>query len=82
MDTETLATEMLRELQKNNERVDKEKKRWFIVSIVELIIIVLITGMFIWYINQPIEETVETIEYTQDADTEGDNSPITQEIGD
>lgn len=62
--------------------VKNEKKRWFTLAMIELVIIVVITGMFIWYINQPVEETVETIEYTQDADTEGDNSPITQEIGD
>lgn len=80
MDTETLATEMLRELKRNNERADKKEKRWFTVSIIELAIIFLITGMFIWYINQPIEEVIETTEYTQDTNT-GDNSSIIQSIG-
>lgn len=80
MDTETLATEMLKELKANNERSEKREKRWFTLAMIELVIIVVITGMFIWYINQPIEETIETTEYTQDANT-GDNSSITQSIG-
>ena len=70
----TLATEMLAELKNNS-------KRWFIIAIIELVVIISITGMFVWYINQPIEETTETTEYTQDADTSGENSPITQTIG-
>ena len=70
MDNETLAMEMLKELKSN-------AKRWFIVAIVELIIILGITGMFIWYINVPVDE----ITYTQDADTEGDYSTIDQNIG-
>ena len=69
---ETLATELLHELKANS-------KRWFIISIIELVIILAITGLFVWYIYQPIEET--TIEYSQDADTEGDESPIEQSIG-
>ncbi len=69
---ETLATELLHELKANS-------KRWFIISIIELVIILTITGLFVWYIYQPIEET--TIEYSQDADTEGDESPIEQSIG-
>ena len=35
--------------------------------------------MFIWYVYQPIEEVETTT--SQDADTEGDNSPINQNIG-
>jgi hypothetical protein len=69
---ETLATELLHELKANS-------KRWFIISIIELVIILTITGLFVWYIYQPIEET--TVEYSQDADTEGDESPIEQSIG-
>ena len=69
---ETLTTELLHELKANS-------KRWFIISIIELVIILTITGLFVWYIYQPIEET--TIEYSQDADTEGDESPIEQSIG-
>lgn len=33
--------------------------------------------VWIWYISLPIEET----EITQDADTQGDSSPIEQSIG-
>lgn len=74
MEKETLATEMLKELKSN-------AKRWFIISIIELILLLSTIIIFVWYINQPIEETTETIEYKQDADTEGDNSPISQNIG-
>ena len=71
MVNETLATEMLKELKANN-------KRLFIIAIIELVIIVTIIGIFVWYINQPVEEIVT---YEQEADTEGDYSPITQMIG-
>lgn len=67
----TLATEMLKELKANS-------KRWFIVAVIELLIILGITGIFVWYINQPIEEVIT---YEQDADTEGENSSINQYIG-
>lgn len=71
-ENQTLATEMLKELKHN-------MKRWFIVSIVELVIIIGIVSLFVWYLTIPIEE--ETITYSQDADTEGDSSPIEQRIG-
>lgn len=70
----TLATEMLAELKENS-------KRWFRVSVIELCIILLIIAMFIGYLTMPVEEETETITYTQDADTEGDSSPINQSIG-
>ena len=53
------------------------------IHTLKTIIILLIIGWvltiagFIWYIYQPIED--ET--YIQDADTQGENSPISQEIG-
>ena len=72
MDNETLATEMLRELKSNS-------KRWFIIAIIELVIIFAMAGFFMWYINIPYEET--EVVYTQDADTKGDNSAINQDIG-
>ena len=72
MEEKNLATEMLHELK-------AQSKRWFIIAIIELIIIIATTGIFVWYINQPIEEVETTT--TQDADTEGDNSPINQHIG-
>ena len=65
------ATEMLAELKANS-------KRWFTIALVELLIIVGIIGCFVWYINQPI---VETVSYDETADTQGDNSPISQNIG-
>jgi Sec-independent protein secretion pathway component TatC len=70
---DNLATEMLKELKSN-------AKRWFIAFIVALVLWFITIGLFVWYINQPIEETTETTEYTQDANT-GDNSSITQSIG-
>ena len=72
MENETLASEMLRELKANS-------KRWFISFIIVLVLWFSTIGIFIWYINQPIEAT-ETI-YTQDADTRGDDSPINQNLG-
>ena len=72
MEQNSLALEMLKELK-------HQSKRWFIIAIIELIIIIATTGIFVWYINQPIEEIETTT--TQDADTEGDNSPINQHIG-
>lgn len=71
MEKDTLALEMLKELK-------AQSKRWFIIAIIELCIIFAITGVFVWYINQPIEETIT---YEQDADTQGDSSPINQSIG-
>ena len=70
---DNLATEMLKELK-------SKAKRWFIAFIVALVLWFTTIGLFVWYINQPIEETIETTEYTQDANT-GDNSSIIQSIG-
>ena len=72
MNEETLATEMLKELKSN-------AKRWFIISMVELFIILSGIALFVWYLNTPTEEK-EEISYSQDADTEGENSPINQQI--
>lgn len=72
MDKETFAMEILQELK-------AQSKRWFISFIIVLILWFATIGVFIWYINQPIEELETTT--TQDADTEGDNSPINQNIG-
>lgn len=68
---DSLATEMLKELKSNS-------KRWFIAFVVTLTLWFMTIGIFVWYINQPIEETVT---YTQDADS-SDNSSINQRIGD
>lgn len=72
MEKDTLATEMLKELK-------AQSKRWFISFIIVLMLWFTTIGIFIWYINQPVEET-ETIT-TQNADTEEENSPISQNIG-
>lgn len=72
MEKDTLALEMMKELKAHS-------KRWFISFIIVLILWFATIGIFIWYINQPIEEVETTT--TQDADTEGDNSPINQHIG-
>ncbi len=68
----TLATEMMMELKANS-------KRWFISFLVVLVLWFATIGLFIWYINQPIDEFEAS--YTQNADTEGDNSSIDQNIG-
>lgn len=47
------------------------------VIIFLLAIILIETMAWIWYISLPVEETV----ITQEADTEGNSSPINQEIG-
>ena len=72
MEKDSLATEMLKELKAQN-------KRWFIIAIVELVIILFSAILFVAYLNTPTEEKEET-SYSQDADTEGENSPINQQI--
>ena len=54
---ESLATELLHE-------VKMSAKRWFIIALIELVIIFGMVGMFIWYISLPVE--VETIEIESD----------------
>ena len=71
---ESLATEMLRELKANS-------KRWFIISIVELVLLLFTIILFIAYLNTPVEDTTETTNYTQEADTQGQSSSINQHIG-
>lgn len=69
MEKETLATEMLREIK-------AQSKRWFIVAIIELVIIIATnTG---WLIYESTFETV-TEEQTQEA-YYNDNSTVTQNI--
>lgn len=46
--------------------------------IICLIVFIFLNNLaWIWYISLPVEET----EIIQDADTQGQNSPINQEIG-
>ena len=67
---DSLATEMLKELKSNT-------RRWFIAFVIVLVLWFMTIGLFIAYINQPVEETIT---YTQDADSQ-DNSSINQRIG-
>lgn len=73
MEKENLALEMLRELK-------AQSKRWFIIAIIELVIIIATTGIFVWYINQPIEETITTEEQTIEDIDNSTNSNYTQTI--
>lgn len=49
--TMPLATELLKEMQIS-------AKRWFIIAIVELLIILSMAGGFVWYLSLPIDEVV------------------------
>jgi uncharacterized membrane protein YqiK len=49
MENQPLATELIKELRAHS-------KRWFIIAMVELIIIILIVFIFIWYLTLPIDE--------------------------
>lgn len=50
-ETMPLATELLKEVQIS-------AKRWFIIAIVELLIILSMAGGFVWYLSLPIDEVV------------------------
>ena len=63
--TEPLATEMLREVKANG-------RRWFIIALVELLIILAMAGLFLWYATLPVEE----IEIDQDSDESSYNQVI------
>lgn len=69
MKEDTLATEMLKELKAHS-------KRWFIIAIIELIIIIITNACWLIYNSQ--FETV-TEEQTQEA-YYNDNSTVTQNI--
>lgn len=49
MDNQPLATELIRELK-------AQSKRWFIIAIIELFIIIATVFGFLWYITLPISE--------------------------
>lgn len=55
VNSEPLATEMLREVKANS-------RRWFIIAVIELIIILVISGLFFWYATSPVEESSVEIE--------------------
>lgn len=66
-ENESLATELLHELKVS-------AKRWFIIAIVELVIIIGIVAGFLWYISLPTEEVSYTMQDMQDIE----NSVSTQ----
>ena len=54
-----------------------------LIGVIKLLLILLVStnifivAGFLWYLSLPVEEVVT---YTQEADTEGEYSPITQDI--
>lgn len=62
MDDHSLAYELLQESK-------LQTKRWFMIAVLELCLILAMTGLFIWYISLPVEEYV----IEQDTDTGGSN---------
>ena len=54
-EAQTLATELLHELKAS-------AKRWFIIAVIELFIILGIAGGFIWYLSLPVEDEVVSVE--------------------
>ena len=71
MDSENLATELLRE-------VKESAKRWFIAFLVMVGVEVATIVGFLWYISLPVEEV--STEYQQEIDNL-DNSKAMQMIG-
>lgn len=71
----TLAMELMHELKKSS-------KRNFIIAII--LLIALVVSNVAWLVYQSQYETVSdetTTEYSQEADTDGNNSPINQNMG-
>lgn len=71
-----LAMEMLQELKDTSKRKDK------IIILLVVLWFITVLGLvsgFIWYLNQPIEET--TTQEMYNSVVEGDNSSIYQKIG-
>lgn len=54
-EAQTLATELLHELKAS-------AKRWFIIAVIELIVILSMAGGFIWYLSLPVEDDVVSVE--------------------
>lgn len=64
---ETLATEIIKEVRAHG-------RRWFIISIIELIIIALMAAFFYWYSTTPIsEDSVEIQNENGNASYVGNN---------
>lgn len=73
MEEKSLAFEMLQEIKRSN-------KRWFIIAIVELIIIIgMIIGFLVYESQYEYGETDEIYQYVDN--TEMENSTINQNLG-
>ena len=79
--------EELKEMRKNSVRKIKEELTYMnLISLIKLIVvmwavsIVLVVGAFLIYMDQ-YDFTTEETNIEQNADTEGSNSPINQNIG-
>ena len=75
MEEKTLALEMLKELKAQSKRKD------IIIIILIGVILAMIIGFFIFENQFETVSDETTTEYSQGADTDGNNSPINQNIG-
>ena len=75
MEKDTLALEMLKELKAQSKRKD------IIIIILIGVILAMIIGFFIFENQFETVSDETTTEYSQEADTDGNNSPINQNIG-
>ena len=76
----SLAYELLEEVKRSNDKLEKSNKRWFIIALVELAIIVSIVIGFVWYENQ-YETTASEDTYQYVDNTDMDNSTLNQSLG-
>lgn len=69
----TLATELLHELKAS-------AKRWFIIAIIELVILVGVIAGFLWYISLPVEEVAYTTQTMDEisGDNVTQNAPVNE----
>lgn len=75
MEERSLATEMLQELKAQSKRKD------IIIIILIGVIFAMIIGFFIFENQFETVSDETTTEYSQEADTDGNNSPINQNMG-
>lgn len=75
MEEKTLALEMLKELKAQSKRKD------IIIIILIGVILAMIIGFFIFENQFETVSDETTTEYSQEADTDGNDSPINQKIG-
>lgn len=75
MEERSLATEMLQELKAQSKRKD------IIIIILIGVILAMIIGFFIFENQFETVSDETTTEYSQEADTDGNNSPINQNMG-